>query len=480
MSDSSRNPNTIWETAYGQLQLQMPRETFDTWLRSARLIAHEDGTYILGVANIYAREWLEHRLKKVITRTLSQIAERSVEVRFVLWAEHHEPEDTYEAGPLLAEIKPKAAPEPRFEALQPGDAGLNPRYKFATYAVGSCNRLAVAAAQAVTEMPAHQFNPLYIHAPVGLGKTHLLHAIGHACEERNLRVLFTSSESFTNDLVGAIRSHKTSDFREKYRELDVLLVDDIQFIAGKESTQEEFYHTFNTLFESSGQIVIAASDPPSAVRKLDERLGSRFEGGLVVEVQPPDYETRLDILRIKAEMRGFGERIPMEVLEIIAEETEGSVRELEGALNRVVAAAMLSHEVPNLTLAERALDQIAQQRQTQGDNPGTLALEDILAAVGDYYGITPQEIAGRGRSREVSNARQVTMYLAREQSNASLAEIGETLGGRNHSTVLYSCERVADLVSTDSRVRRDIQIILQTLQPEVVPVPRGKQEDRRR
>ena len=326
MSDPSRNPNTIWETAYGQLQLQMPRETFDTWLRSARLIAHEDGTYILGVANIYAREWLEHRLKKVITRTLSQIAERSVEVRFVLWAEHHQVEETYEAGPLLAEIKPQAKPEPRFETLQPGDAGLNPRYTFATYAVGSSNRMAAAAAQAVTEMPAFQFNPLYIHAPVGLGKTHLLHAIGHACVERDYRVLFTSSEAFTNDLIGAIRSHKTSEFREKYRDLDVLLVDDIQFIAGKDSTQEEFYHTFNTLFESNAQIVVAASDPPSAVRKLDGRLGSRFEGGLVVEVQPPDYETRLDILQIKAEMRGFGERIPVEVLEIIAEETEGSVQ----------------------------------------------------------------------------------------------------------------------------------------------------------
>ncbi len=480
MSDSSRNPNTIWETAYGQLQLQMPRETFDTWLRSARLIAHEDGTYILGVANIYAREWLEHRLKKVIMRTLSQIAGRSVEVRFVLWAEHHEPEEVYEAGPLLAEMKEYVAPEPRFETLRPGETGLNPRYTFDTYAVGSCNRLAVAAAQAVTEMLAVQFNPLYIHAPVGLGKTHLLHAIGNACIEAEHRVLFTSSESFTNDLVAAIRAHKTSDFREKYRDLEVLLVDDIQFIAGKDSTQEEFYHTFNTLFEGSAQIVIAASDPPGAVRKLDARLGSRFEGGLVVEVQPPDYETRLDILRIKSQMRGFGERIPLEVLEMIAEETEGSVRELEGALNRVIATAMLSHEVPNLSLAERALDQIAQQRQPETLNPGTVALEDIIAAVGDYYGVSPDAIAGRNRSREVSNARQVTMYLAREQSNISLAEIGEALGGRNHSTVLYSCERVADLVSADSRVRRDIQIILQTLQKEGVPVPRGKHQDRRR
>lgn len=472
MDDSSQKPQTIWETAYGQLQLQMPREAFDTWLRGAKLIAHEDGTYILGVPNIYAREWLEHRLKKIIVRTLSQIAGRSAEVRFVLWSEHHVPEETYDAGPLLAELKEPEVIEPQFNRLLTGETGLNPRYTFDAYAIGASNRLACAAAQAVIDAPAMQFNPLYIHASVGLGKTHLLHAIGNACLEAGRRVLFTSSESFTNDLVAAIRAHRTDEFREKYRTVDVLLVDDIQFIAGKDSTQEEFYHTFNTLFENNAQIVLAASEPPSAIRKLDQRLASRFEGGLVVEIQPPDFETRLEILQIKAEMRGFGPKIPIEVLEIIAEEAASSVRDLEGALNRVIATAMLTHEVPSIGLVEQALSQLSDTRaQSEEGGRFAIAIPDIIAAVADYYGVHPEQIAGRDRSREVSNARQVVMYLAREEAKASLAEIGEALGGRNHSTVLYSCERVADLMSTDSQVRRQISTIMQAVRPPLVAQP---------
>lgn len=480
VNNFSHNPHTIWETAYGQLQIQMPREAFDTWLRGARLLAHEDGTFILGVPNIYAREWLEHRLKKVIVRTLSQLTGRSVEVRFVLWAEPHPAEETYDAGPLLAELKPREEPQPRFEQLAPGETKLNPRYTFETYAVGASNRLACAAAQAVIEAPAYQFNPLYIHASVGLGKTHLLHAIGNACAAMGQRVLFTSSEAFTNDLIAAIRAHTTAALREKYRSVDVLLVDDVQFMAGKDSTQEEFYHTFNALFDSNAQIVIAGSDPPSAVRRLDERLASRFDGGLVVEIQPPDLETRVEILRIKAELRGFAHRVPVEVLEMIAEETEGSVRDLEGALNRVIAAAMLTQEVPGMGLAQHALQQIADARtQNEERVSPNLAIPDIIAAAAEFYGVRPEDIAGRDRSREVSNARQVVMYLAREESGASLSEIGEVLGGRNHSTVLYSCERVADLMATDSQVKRHIQTILQSLRSQPVPQPRARRDDRR-
>jgi len=296
------------------------------------------------------------------------------------------------------------------------------------------------------------------------------------------RVLLISSETFTNDLIAAIRARKTDDFREKYRTVDVLLVDDIQFIAGKDSTQEEFYHTFNMLFGSGAQIVVAANDPPSAIRRLDERLGSRFEGGLVVEIQPPDFDTRLEILRIKADTRGFGEKIPVEVLEMIAEETEGSGRDLEGALNRVIATAMLTQEIPTLGLAEQALAHLAESRAAiAGERPTAgLAIPDIIAAVADFYRVSPADIAGRDRSREVSNARQVVMYLAREAANASLADIGEALGGRNHSTVLYSCERVADLVSTDSQVRRHIQTIMQALRLQGVPAPRSPRENRPR
>ncbi len=464
MSEHSYNAATIWKTAYGELQLQMPRETFDTWLRGARLIAHEDGTFIIGVQNVYAREWLEHRLKNVIVRTLGQIARRGVEVRFVIWSEAVDTTDLHEAGPLLANLAPPQQEHPPFERLAPGETGLNSLYTFDTYAIGGCNRLAHAAALAVVETPGTQFNPLYVHAPVGLGKSHLLHAIGNACLRWEHRVLLVSSETFTNDLVAAIQTHDTPEFRDKYRMVDVLLLDDAQFLAGKDSTQEEFYHTFNALHDSNAQIVLAASLPPAEIRGLDARLRSRFEGGLVVELQPPDFETRVEILKIKAHLRGFDDRLPPEVLEVIAQETEGSVRDLEGALNRVIAASLLSSEVPSVGLVEQALEQVQ-----AAQNRPALEMEDIIMAVAGFYAVRPQDLCGRDRSRDVSTARQVAMYVAREEADIPLQQIGEALGGRSHSTVLYSCERIAELMQTDSLVRRQIRAIVHILHPQSVP-----------
>ncbi len=466
MTGDQRSPAEIWQTAYGELQLQLPREAFDTWLRSARLIAHEDGTYIIGVRNIYAREWLEHRLKKVIVRTLGQVAGRSVEVSFVVWAGDPEESDLRGAGPLLAEIAPPGPERAEFEMPAPGQTGLNPRYTFDEYAVGDSNRMAHAAALAILDSPAVHFNPLYLHASVGLGKTHLLHAVGNAAAADGLRPLMVTAERFTNDLVAAIRSKKTADFREKYRSVDLLLVDDVEFMAGKDSTQEEFYHTFNRLYENGAQIVVAAGQPPAAIRKLDARLQSRFEGGLVVEIAPPDYATRLEILSLKARQRGFEGRIPPEVMEVIAEESVGSIRELEGALNRVIATALINREAPTLRVAETAINQT---RASQS----ALSLEDTIFAVAEFYGIEPDALTGRARSREVSAARQVAMYLAYKYTNTSLQQIGEALGGRNHSTVLYSCERIDDLMQTDSQVRHDVQTILQSLRPQSVSSPRG-------
>jgi len=449
----------IWETAYGELQLQLPREAFDTWLRNAHLIAHEDGTYIIGVQNIYAREWLEHRLKKVIARTLSQIAGRGVEVSFVVWTGAPEETDLREAGPLLAEIAPAATEKPEFEKLSPGQTGLNPRYTFDEYAVGNSNRMAHAAALAALDTPGGQFNPLYLHAAIGLGKTHLLHAIGHEAAAAGHRVLLVTGRRFTNDLVAAIYSRKTGGYREKHRSLDLLLIDDIEFIAGKDSTQEEFYNTFNVLYEHGAQVIVAAGQPPAAIRKLDERLRSRFDGGLVVEMTLPDYETRLEILRLKARQRGFDGRIPPEVLEVIAEETAESIRELDGALNRMIASALINREAPTIRTAETAINQTRASAQTLG-------LEDVIFAVAAYYEIEPEGLTGRGRSRDVSSARQVAMYMAYKHTNTSLQQIGEALGGRNHSTVLYSCERIDDLMQTDSQVRRDVQAIMESLRPQ--------------
>ena len=288
MIERASSAADIWQTAQGELQLQLPRETFDTWLRNARLIAYEDGTYIIGVHNVYAREWLEHRLKKVVVRTVGRIARRTVEVRFVVAAENgyrarkrreHEAEEALRAGPLLAELQPPREEPPRFERLTPGETGLNPRQTFDTFAVGPCNQLAHVAASAIVESDATPFNPLYVHAGVGLGKTHLLHAIGNAAAACGRRALYVTSETFTNDLVGAIRSRSTGDFRSKYREVDVLLVDDVQFLAGKDSSQEEFYHTFNALLNANAQVVVAASAPPAEIPGLDPRLRSSCTRG---------------------------------------------------------------------------------------------------------------------------------------------------------------------------------------------------------
>lgn len=460
MPNDTRTPAAIWQTTLGELELQMPREAFNTWLRGARLLAQEDGTYVIGVHNTYARDWLEQRLRKVILRTLSHIAGRSVEVRFVVWTGEPEREDLRSAGPLLADLETSEAPV--FDQPAPDLTGLNPRYRLDDYVVGPGNRMAHAAAAAVLDPTSAHFNPLVIHAGVGLGKTHLLHAVGNAAHAAGLKALFISAERFTNDLVAAIKSKRMNDFRDKYRSANLLLMDDLDFIAGKESTQEELYHTFNILYDAGAQIIFAGNQPPSAIRRLDPRLMSRFEGGLVVEISPPDFETRLEILRTKTRLNGYEGRIPLEVLEVIAEESTDSVRELEGALNRLVAAALLDQGAPTVNLAETAIEQL---RASQ--SPG-LMLGDVILAVAGFYDLMPEELTGRGRSRDLSAARQVTMYLAYKHTSASLQQIGAALGGRNHSTVLYSCERIGDLMATDSMVRRDVQAILQMLRPERV------------
>nr|MBN1229330.1 chromosomal replication initiator protein DnaA [Anaerolineae bacterium] len=467
MEDHKLTPAQLWQTAYGELELQLPRDTFNTWLRSARLIAHEDGTFIIGVHNIYAREWLDTRLKKVVARTLGQIARREVEIRFVLASEHPHQKKTKplkDAGPLLAALD-KPAPSPaRFDYLPEGETGLNSRLTFDTLVTGKGNQLAHAAATAVADEPGNHFNPFYLYGNVGLGKTHLLHAIGNACHERGCRVLYIPSETFINDLVGAIRVRSTDDFRAKYRSVDMLLVDDIQFIAGKDSSQEEFYHTFEALVNANAQIVVAGCQPPASIPNLDHRLRSRFEGGLVIELQAPDYLTRIDILELKAEQRGFGAQIPLDVLEHIAGEVGGSIRELDGALNQVIASILLTAESPTLSTADAILNQLEIRVVTP-----VLTLEDIVMTTADYYGVTVEAICGRDRAREVSAARQVAVYLARAEADIPLQQIGEMLGGRSHSTILYGFERVESLMGIDSRVRRDVGEILRLLRPQQQP-----------
>jgi chromosomal replication initiator protein len=425
-----------WQAAVGQLQLEMPKAAFDTWVRDAELIAYEDGSFIIGVSNAYARDWLQSRLSSTVVRLLTGIMNRTVEVNFTVWQNSDEAEEPVVEQPGAHDTPPLAQ-----------NSSLHHRYSFENFVVGTSNRLAHAASLAVAEQPAQAYNPLFLYGGVGLGKTHLLHAIGNKCHQRGLQVLYVSSEEFTNDLIHAIRTHATQAFREKYRRIDVLLIDDIQFIAGKESTQEEFFHTFNTLHGQDKQIVISSDRPPKAMVTLEERLLSRFEWGLTADIQPPDLETRLAILRSKAERAGY--KMPNEIMDLIARKVQSNIRELEGALTRVAAFSDLSGLPLTTQLVESALaDMLPRRTEVQPD--------EIVRRVADTFGVTVERIIGRDRSRQVALPRQIAMYLLREEANISLPQIGETLGGRDHTTVMYGCDKIADMIERDDRFRRQV------------------------
>ncbi|MDF1519745.1 MAG: chromosomal replication initiator protein DnaA [Brevefilum sp.] len=434
-----------WQATIGQLQLEMSKASFDTWVSSAQFLGYDEETslFTIGVKNAYARDWLDDRLSAKLSRLLTGMIGTPVTTEIKV---HSTNTSIPESEVQKADAK---------KALLPNEiTNINSRYRFDNFVVGADNRLAHAACMAVAESPARAYNPLFLYGGVGLGKTHLLHAIGNACQPANLNVLYVSSEEFTNDLINAIRTHTTPAFREKYRQIDVLLIDDIQFIAGKESTQEEFFHTFNTLHGQNKQIVISSDRSPKALVTLEERLRSRFEWGLTADIQPPDVETRLAILRAKAERAG--RQVPADILEMIARQVQSNIRELEGALNRVLAYSDLTGVPLTLELAHNALtDFLPQGMDLQPD--------DVLDEVSKTFGVSNDRLLGRERTREVALPRQIAMYLMREEGGVSLPQIGEIVGGRDHTTVIYACDKVNNLMETDEHLRRQILQIRERL-----------------
>ena len=439
------NPDQAWQSVLAQLQLDMVKASFDTWVRDTHPLSYENGTLTIAAPNAYARDWLESRLASTISRLLIGIMNSNVALNFVV-AQGEEPQAA-EPEAVLAASELDVLPRPHHSML-------NPRYTFENFVVGSGNRLAHAACQAVAEKPARAYNPLFVYGGVGLGKTHLLHAIGNSCHSRGLNVLYVSSEEFTNEIINAIRTHTTQAFREKYRSADVLLVDDIQFIAGKESTQEEFFHTFNTLHGQDKQIIVSSDRPPKALVTLEERMRSRFEWGLAADIQPPDLETRLAILRAKAERTG--RYIPDEILDSIARRVQSNIRELEGALNRIIAFADLSGQLLTPQLVEVALADLLPQRQD-------IVPEKIVELVAREWKVTEDELLGRDRSQKVAEPRQVAMYLMRKETDASLPQIGEALGGRDHTTVMYAIEKIANQIETKADLRKRVISVKQQL-----------------
>lgn len=454
------SPEAAWKATLGELEMQMTKATFNTWLKDSRLVDCQEDEYVIGVRNDYARDWLEHRLKDMIARTLSSMTGKKVNIRFGVFTDQA-PQPSKNGNGV--QKRPSATPIRNGKATIPStgqlgstdtaraaDSILNTRFTFANFVVGNSNRLAHAAALSVAENPGKAYNPLFIYGGVGLGKTHLLHAIGHRNQDEGLDVLYISSETFTNDLITSIRTKQMEQFRERYRTLDVLMIDDIQFIAGKESTQEELFHTFNELHSRGKQIIISSDRPPKAMVTLEERLQSRFEWGLMADVQQPDVETRRAILQAKAEELGIA--VPEHIIETIAHRIQHNIRELEGALNKVAAYAQLTGGHIDERMLQMAL----------GDLIGTndkVTIDQVIDAACEYYDIKRAAILGKGRSRSIAIPRQMIMYLARTETDASFHKIGEALGGRDHSTILYGHDKISQAVETNQEMRREMLAI---------------------
>ena len=438
------NEKQAWQAALGQLQMEMPKASFDTWVRNSDLVGYDESCFTIGVQNAYARDWLESRLTNTATHILTGLMHAPQTINFVV---SHKEDETFSADEMPPEEAYPLEPDIPAQVAQQPNPSLSPRYSFGNFVVGSSNRLAHAASLAVAENPARAYNPLFLYGGVGLGKTHLLHAIGNSVHARGMQVLYVSSEEFTNDFISSVRTHLPVAFRERYRQIDVLMIDDIQFLANKEQTQEEFFHTFNTLHGQDKQIIITSDRPPKAMVTLEERLRSRFEWGLIADIQPPDLETRIAILRSKAERAG--RRVTDEILDLIARQIQSNIRELEGALTRIFAYSDLSGHEINPELVSSALVDLLPQRSA-------IEPEQVLGAVAAAFGVTTERLLGRDRSREVALPRQIAMYLLRQEANTSLPQIGETLGGRDHTTVMHACTKVADLIERDDRLRRKI------------------------
>lgn len=436
------SPEAAWKATLGELELQMTKATFNTWLKDACLLTKENDIFVIGVRNDYAKDWLENRLRDTILRTLRAIVGEQIEIRFVVWTDEliKKPEHLTSNG-LAA---PQDSQQNKIDTSN--GTTLNGRFTFSTFVVGTSNRLAHAAALSVAENPGQTYNPLFIYGGVGLGKTHLLHAIGQKCLKDGYTVCYIPSETFTNDLVQSIRNKKMTEFRERYRTPDVLMIDDIQFIAGKESTQEELFHTFNELHSQGKQVIISSDRPPKAMVTLEERLQSRFEWGLMADIQMPDIETRKAILQSKADESGM--YVPDEAMDFVAQRVRNNIRELEGAFNKVMAYAHLSGGPIDLDLVNMALADLVRR-------PEKLTVNEVVEAACNYYGVSSEDLSGSSRKRSIAYPRQMVMYLARTETKASLPQIGELLGNRDHTTILYGYEKISGLIETDPSVRRD-------------------------
>lgn len=434
----------IWEKTLNVIKVELTEVSFNTWLKAIQPISIRDNLVTFSVPDDFTKGILEARYSKLIKNALKQVTSEYYDIRFIIPTEEN----------YASIMKERSEINQDEESV---NSSLNPKYTFETFVIGNSNRLAHAASVAVAESPAKAYNPLFIYGGVGLGKTHLMHAIGHYILKQNikLKVVYISSETFTNELINSIRDDRNNEFRSKYRNVDVLLIDDIQFIAGKESTQEEFFHTFNSLYEANKQIIISSDRPPKEIRTLEERLRSRFEQGLIADIQPPDLETRIAILKKKARSENLS--ISDNVMLLIAKKIHSNIRELEGALIRVVAYSSLTNGEINEELANEALKDILSNSKPKKVTPDTI--KDI---VGQYYNIKIEDFNAKKRNKSIVLPRQIAMFLCRELTDLSLPRIGEEFG-RDHTTIMHAYDKI----SSDMKIDIQLKSVLEELKSKI-------------
>jgi chromosomal replication initiator protein len=453
--------SNIWEEILSRVQAKVNRHSFYTWFKPTAFVADDGTTVTVRVPNALFKDWITKHYSGVIAEALDEVRRTEALVSFVA-SGTPEAEARAAAAPRSAEPANKESgtfvlEEPLPPVMPTSSAGLNPRYTFDTFIVGSSNQFAHAACRAVAEAPSRSYNPLFIYGGVGLGKTHLMHAIGHyvLLHDRNLVLTYISSERFMNEMINAVRYDRLIDFRERYRSVDVLLVDDVQFLAGKEGTQNEFFHTFNALYDSLKQIVLSSDCPPHEIEQLEERLRSRFEWGLIADIQSPDLETKVAILKKKAEAEAVP--LPDSVAIYIAGRIKSNIRELEGSLIRLIAYASLTGRELSVALAQEVL------RNVKDHEEKAITIDHIQKFVSDYYQLKLTDLKSRNNSKSIAMPRQVAMYLCKNLTHASLPEIGRSFGGKHHSTVIHSIRKVEALRKNDSQFNTLINSFIESL-----------------
>ena len=451
----------LWQAALGELELSLSKANYTTWFRNTFISAFEEGRIVVSVPNTFTKAWLEKKYHVAILKALQNVAKDGGvrEVHYKVELKPSVPQDigTPIGSPSVA--TPAAAAQAEEETAEgTKDFSLNPRYTFENFIVGKTNELAHAAALAVTEKPG-RYNPLFVYGGVGLGKTHLLQAIGHKMIEMNPRtkVLYVTCERFTNEFIHAVRNGRGKEFKDTYRSLDLLLIDDIQFITGKEGTQEEFFHTFNTLHQSNKQIVLSSDRPPKAIQGIEQRLVSRFEWGMMVDISAPDLETRVAILESKCKEKHY--ELSREILSYVASSVQSNVRELEGTLNKIIAY----HQFKNIKASMESIRELVSSINSAAGSKKNLTPKDLLDTVAGYYDLPLPDLLGKCREKRLSFPRQVIMYLMREELNSSYPAIGKMIGGRDHTTAIHAYTKIQNDLQEDEKLRHDLTLIRQRL-----------------